>query len=125
MLSLNPPLKTIPSELNKHELSSGTILCCMIPAPPGKSIVVSFPAAGATGFEDVALAFEEASILETVVPEGVEIGGFGRAAVAAETGCFASCAFVEEFIPLEADVDVEGTDATMICSPFVIGIVET
>ena len=61
----------------------------------------------------------------TTVPEGVVIGGFGKAAVAAETGGFASSACVEELIPLEAVVDVEGTDDTIICSPFVIGIVDT
>jgi len=63
--------------------------------------------------------------LVTTVPEGVVIGGFGKAAVAAETGGFASSVCAEELIPLEADVDVEGTHATIICSPFVIGIVET
>jgi hypothetical protein len=72
--SLYPPLNTIPIELNKHELSSGTIRCCMIPAPPGRSTVVSFPA-GATGVDA-----EVKELLERVLTVdfvGADTGGLG------------------------------------------------
>jgi hypothetical protein len=115
-------LKTIPIELNRHELSSGTIRCCIIPAPLGKSIVVSFPAGAIAAF-DIKGVFP-LKLLEPVA--ATEIGGLTSVVAGLDTVGFGSCvSIVVVLIPLDADVDVDGTEATMICSPFVIGIVET
>ena len=85
--------------------------------------MVSLPA-GATGVEaDVDEVEERVFRVDLLGANTVGLEGFGLGSSVAVVG-LVSCD-VGLFTPLDADVDVDGTEETIICSPLVIGIVET
>jgi hypothetical protein len=94
----------------------------MIPAPPGSSIVVSLPA-GAEGVDVPGVDWRSADFVGWGI--GTEVG-FATAGVGLDgTGVELREAEDDDvLIPLEDEVEVDGCKVTMICSPFVIGIVD-